>query len=66
MTPLGLSGCCHAKDTACLVMSLAWMVVTGEGAGIRENHNEKKLSVARSTDHLAVSEKHKHDSALEQ
>lgn len=33
MTPLALSGGCQASEMVCLVMSLAWMEVTGEGAG---------------------------------
>lgn len=33
MTPLALSGGCQASEMVCLVMSFAWMDVTGEGAG---------------------------------
>lgn len=33
MTPLARSGGCQAREMVCLVMSLAWMDVTGDGAG---------------------------------
>lgn len=46
MTPLALSGGCQASEMVCLVMSLAWMEVTGEGAGDtmkeRQKGEEKK------------------------
>lgn len=32
MTPLALSGGCHDSEMVCLVISFAWMKVTGDGA----------------------------------
>jgi hypothetical protein len=40
MTPLAFSGCCQAREMVCLVMSLAWIELTGDGA--REKKNRKK------------------------
>lgn len=45
MTPLALSGGCQAREMVCLVMSLAWMDVTGEGAGgTKKKKTKEKLS----------------------
>jgi len=36
MTPFGLSGSSQAKATLCLVISLAWIKATGDGAARRK------------------------------
>lgn len=47
MTPLALSGGCQASEMVCLVISFAWMEVTGEGANrmIKEKTEEKDEEV---------------------
>lgn len=43
MTPLALSGGCQASEMVCLVISLAWMEVTGDGADQRTEREGKML-----------------------
>lgn len=46
MTPLALSGGCQASEMVCLVISFAWMEVTGEGASEMIKERQKKTILA--------------------